>query len=111
MRALNGLSPLRLIGDVNDDLGDDVATNQQLRDLDEKVEDIRSSIANMAVAQATAAGEVKVLATKFDGFEDRIEALEAARDRTDLRAWIERLVYGALGAALVQLAKLLHSGG
>ena len=86
---------------------------QQIRDLDLKVEDIRSSCANIAVAQATAAGKQEVLAAKVEGFEQRIEdrvaALEMERSRNEWRAWAERLLSAMGGAGVLELARLLLS--
>jgi hypothetical protein len=82
---------------------------QMLRDLDEKVDDIHRSVTTMAIAQATAAGDVKVLATEFKGFqtnvEDRIEALEAQKNRDEWQAWAERLAAAILGAGGLELAR------
>jgi hypothetical protein len=93
---------------------EDVAITQQLRDLDLKVDDIRSSVAQMAVVQATQSGETKVLTAKLEGFEERIEprleALESERKREQWQAWAERLGAAIVGAASLELARLLSSG-
>ena len=94
---------------------DAVAIQHQIRDLDAKVEDIRSSMATIEVGQATAAGKVEVLATKLDGFkenvEDRITALETERSRDEWRAWAERLGAAIVGAGGLELARQFLSRG
>ena len=94
---------------------DDVAITQQLRDLDKKADDIRASVASIAVAQATTAGDVKVLTARLEGFEERIEGrllvLEAERTRAEWRSWAERLLAAAGGAGVAELARTLLSGG
>ena len=86
-----------------------VQIQQSIRDLDVKVEDIRSSVAVLSVGQATAAGKVEVLATKLDTFkenvEDRIRALETERARAEWRAWAERLAAAIGGAATLELVQ------
>jgi len=91
-----------------------VAIQQQIRDLDAKVEDIRSSVATMAIAQATATGEQHVLAAKLDGFkdniEDRIEALEMQRSRNEWQSWAERFGFTLVGAGGVELLRRIFGG-
>lgn len=99
----------------DDDMGETVtvAIQQQIRDIAKTADDIRASVATMGVQQAVTTGEVKVLATKLDGFEERIEpriaALEVGRSRDEWRAWAERLFSGAGLAAAFELARHLLS--
>lgn len=92
---------------------DDVAITQQLRDLDGKVDDVRASVTQIVVKQAETVGQVAVLATKLEGFEDRIEprilALETERRREQWQAWAERLAAAILGAGGLELARHLLS--
>lgn len=86
-----------------------MATNQQLHNLDEKLDDIQHAVATLAIEQATMGGEVKVLATQLGGFketfDDRLTKLEAARSRDEWRAWAERLAAALGGAGVLQLAQ------
>ena len=88
-----------------------VASQQQIKDLTEKIDDVQSSVSTMAVAQATAAGKVDVLGAKFDAFTahlgDRVQKLEAARSTDEWRAWAERLGYALVGAGALELARQL----
>lgn len=82
---------------------------QQLRDLDGKIEDVRFKVSDIAVSQAKQAGQQEVLATKLDSFketvQDRIEALETGRSRDEWRAWAERLAAAFVGAGGLSLAQ------
>lgn len=108
----NGHAPLAPRTEADED---DVAVNQQIRDLDEKIDDIRSSMAGMAVAQATTAGDVKVLAATVKGFEerieDRLEVLEQHRAVTEWQKWGERLAAAVIGASCIELARRALYGG
>lgn len=96
-------APLWATGD------DEVAIQQQIEALTEKVDDVRGSVAAMAVSQEKTAGDVRVLSAKLDGFDDRIEprlaALEVGRERDEWKAWAERLLSGAGLAGLFELAR------
>lgn len=93
--------------------GERVAIQQQIRDVAEAVDDIRGSVASIAISQATMAGDIKVLTATQEGFEIRIEKrvadLEASRTRDEWRAWVERLAAALGGAGLWQLAHSLLS--
>lgn len=88
-----------------------VPLQEQIRDIAKIADDIRASVAHMAVQQAVTSGEVKVLATKLDGFEERIEprieALESGRARDEWRAWAERLAAFILGGGALQVVQHL----
>lgn len=115
LNLLNGTTQPPVGPDPDLEGEDLVAIQQQIRDLDEKVDDIRGSVANMAVSQANTAGEVKVLTTKLEGFketvEDRITALETERSRDEWRAWAERLGAAMVGAGGLELARQFLSRG
>ena len=73
-------------------------SNQQYHNLDDKLDDVRSSMAQLAVAQATMGGELKVLATK-------LEVLEADHRRNEWQAWAERLGFAIVGASGLGIAQ------
>lgn len=93
--------------------GERVAIQQQIRDVAEAVDDIRGSVASIAIAQASMAGDIKVLTATQEGFESGIErrvaALEAGVTRDEWRAWAERLASAVAGAGAAQLAHTLLS--
>lgn len=111
--ALNGQthdSHHPALDDFDED--DDVATGalqQQIRDLAEKTDDLRASIATVALKQAEAAGQLAVIDTKVDGYveaiDKRLAALEQAKTMAELRAWIERLLWTGLGAGVYDVAQ------
>lgn len=113
MQNGTGIHPPTPFGDFDVFLGGDVAAqtvqHQMLRDLDQKVDDIRGSVASMSVSQAITAGDVKVLATKLDGFEEgvdrRIGALEAVKSRDEWQAWAERLAAAIIGGGALEVAR------
>jgi len=118
MGLLNGVQhPNGHDTDFIDDLEEAVATPSQLKDLTEKVDDVRASVASMGVLQATTSGDVRVLSAKFDGLaermEDRIEKLEEERSTEranhEWRSWVERLLYAGVGAGVLELARTLLS--
>lgn len=92
---------------------DDVAIQQQIAALADKVDDVRSSVVAIAVTQEKVAGDLRVVSTKLDGFEDRfeprLEALEVARQRDQWQAWGERLAAALVGAGGLGLAQHFFS--
>lgn len=86
-----------------------VPLQEQIRDIAKIADDIRASVANMAVQQAVTSGDVKVLAAKLDGFEERIEprieALENGRRANEWQAWAERLAAFVLGGGVLQVVQ------
>lgn len=118
MGLLNGVQhPSSHDTDTTDDFEGAVATQSQIKDLTEKVDDVRASVALMGVSQATTSGDVRVLSAKFDGLaermEDRIEKLEderaSERTATEWRNWAERALYAGIGAGVLELARTLLS--
>lgn len=111
--ALNG-GTHPLLTQLREPEDDDVPITQQLRDLDLKVDDLRASITQVVVKQVETVGQVEVLSTKLEGFEERIEprihALEAERAREQWQAWAERLGFTIVGAGALELVRLLTSG-
>lgn len=89
------------------DEDDDVAITaqqQMLRDLGDKLDDVRGFVSDMTAGQAVLTGKVDVLASQLGAAERvndlRLSKLERAEERANQRAWIERMIYAALGATL-----------
>lgn len=103
----NGHAPLPPYLPTGDEDAE-VAVNQAVRDLNEKIDDVRASVADVSASVATLTGKVEVVAQTT---ELRLVRLEKAQQQQDFRAWVEKMIYAAMGAGGFELARRVFFGG
>lgn len=68
----------------------------------DELREIERAVNAVALRQEQTLGKVDVLTTKFDAsvaaLEGRVGALEQANTKAEDRAWVEKLLWGAVGA-------------
>ena len=103
MPFVNGLNRDLHTGDLE---GADVATQQQLSNLADKIDQLHLAIAD--VGMSTSALVVKL--ESLDKLTDlRLRTLEHAREQANVREWVEKLVYAGIGAGTYDmLGRIFH---
>lgn len=112
----------REFGAIEEEVAD-MAASEAIERLAERLDDIRASQTTFAVEQARVAGKLEAMEAQLTGIQRTFADVNTLREHVtrlqeqmlglkskELRGWIEKLVMGAIGAAMAMLGKAALGG-